>query len=149
MRLFSSKKKNNDETVQHFVDVRVDEMINRAAVESAKRQAYTERTAEVVEDVKSENPIEYLGEIAEEFADFPKYVGRGMQDLEPEIVGNTLTMRFNEVEPGEVDNFIARIVNDGYLKEGNDFVKVVDGVKRIISVESAADKLRIFYKKGE
>lgn len=149
MALFNFKKKNEKETVEYFVDTKVDELIERAAVEGEKRQAFTDRTAEIVEDVKSDNPIEYLGEIAEEFADFPKYVGRGMQDLEPEIVGNTLTMRFNEVEPGEVDDFIAKIVNDGYLKDGNDYVKVVDGVKRIIAVDSAGDKLRIFYKKGE
>ena len=149
MALFNFKKKNEKETVEYFVDAKVDELIERAAVEGEKRQAYSEKTAEVVENVKRENAIEYLGEIAEEFADFPKYVGRGMQDLEPEIVGNTLTMRFNEVEPGEVDDFIAKIVNDGYLKDGNDYVKVVDGVKRIIAVDSAGDKLRIFYKKGE
>lgn len=137
-------KKNS---VEYFINNKVEDLIERASVEGKRRKRIEEKVVDDSVDMNTETGIEYLNSIAAEFSDFPKYVGRGIQDLAPEIDGNSLTMRFSEVEPSEIDDFIAKIVNDGFLKEGDDYVKVAGKEKLIIAISSAADKLRIFYNR--
>lgn len=140
-------KHNSKKTVEYFIDTKVDDLIARSVSEGKRREQFENKVADNYVNPGTEEGLEYLSSIAD-FSDFPKYSGRGIQDAAPSIEPNTLTMWFSDVEKGEVEDFIAKIVNAGFIKDGPDYIKEADGKKLIMSIDYAVDKLRIFYKKA-
>lgn len=147
MGVINNLDTSREKTVDYFIDSKVDDLIEKAAIEGKKRQQLQNKVADECSDINTDEGLEYLTSIAD-FSDFPKYSGRGIQDAAPDIDANTLTMWFSEVENNEVEDFIAKVSNAGFEKQGQDFVKEVDGKKLIMSISSSGDRLRLFYKRG-
>jgi len=138
---------NNKKTVEYFINSKVDDLIERASTEGKRRKQIENKVADDCANPDTAEGLEYLSSIAD-FSEFPKYSGRGVQEAAPSIEPDTLTMWFSEVEKDEVEEFIAKIVNAGFMKNGPDYIKEIDGRKLIMSIDYTADKLRIFYKKA-
>ncbi|MCQ2488689.1 MAG: hypothetical protein MJ143_05395 [Clostridia bacterium] len=147
MGVINNLDTSREKTVDYFIDSKVDDLIEKAVIEGQKRQQLQNKVADECSDINTDEGLEYLTSIAD-FSDFPKYSGRGIQDAAPDIDANTLTMWFSEVEKNEVEDFIAKVSNAGFEKQGQDFVKEVDGKKLIMSISSSGDRLRLFYKRG-
>lgn len=147
MGVINNLDTSREKTVDYFIDSKVDDLIEKAVIEGKKRQQLQNKVADECSDINTDEGLEYLTSIAD-FSDFPKYSGRGIQDAAPDIDANTLTMWFSEVEKNEVEDFIAKVSNAGFEKQGQDFVKEVDGKKLIMSISSSGDRLRLFYKRG-
>lgn len=147
MGVINNLDTSREKTVDYFIDSKVDDLIEKAVTEGQKRQQLQNKVADECSDINTDEGLEYLTSIAD-FSDFPKYSGRGIQDAAPDIDANTLTMWFSEVEKNEVEDFIAKVSNAGFEKQGQDFVKEVDGKKLIMSISSSGDRLRLFYKRG-
>ncbi|MBQ0135162.1 MAG: hypothetical protein KBS43_00280 [Oscillospiraceae bacterium] len=147
MGVINNLDTSREKTVDYFIDSKVDDLIEKAVTEGQKRQQLQNKVADECSDINTDEGLEYLTSIAD-FSDFPKYSGRGIQDAAPDIDANTLTMWFSEVENNEVEDFIAKVSNAGFEKQGQDFVKEVDGKKLIMSISSSGDRLRLFYKRG-
>lgn len=147
MGVINNLDTSREKTVDYFIDSKVDDLIEKAVIEGQKRQQLQNKVADECSDINTDEGLEYLTSIAD-FSDFPKYSGRGIQDAAPDIDANTLTMWFSEVENNEVEDFIAKVSNAGFEKQGQDFVKEVDGKKLIMSISSSGDRLRLFYKRG-
>lgn len=147
MGVINNLDTSREKTVDYFIDSKVDDLIEKAVTEGQKRQQLQNKVADECSDINTDEGLEYLTSIAN-FSDFPKYSGRGIQDAAPDIDANTLTMWFSEVENNEVEDFIAKVSNAGFEKQGQDFVKEVDGKKLIMSISSSGDRLRLFYKRG-
>lgn len=145
MSLLNDFDKNDGKTVDYFIDSKVDDLIERAVIEGKRRQKIANKLADDCSDINTTDGIEYLNSIAN-FSEFPKYCGRGIQDTAPDLSGDSLTMWFSEVDPKDADNFIAQIVNAGFIKQGQDYVKTIDNRRLIMSVSTLGDKLRIYYK---
>lgn len=137
----------DEKTVDYFIDAKVDDLIERAVVEGKRRQKIQNEVANDCADINTNEGLEYLSSISN-FLEFPKYTGRGIQDSAPDIEPDTLTMWFSGVEKEDVENFIAKVSNAGFKKQGQDFVKEVNGKKLIMSISSSGDRLRLFYKRG-
>ncbi len=138
---------NSKKDIEFFINSKVDDLIERASTEGKRRKQIENKVADDCANPETAEGLEYLSSISS-FSEFPRYSGRGVQEAAPSIEPDTLTMWFTEVEKNEVEEFIARIVNAGFMKDGPDYIKEIDGRKLIMSIDYAADKLRIFYKKA-
>ena len=135
-------------TVDYFINSKVDDLIERSVIEGKKRRQIEDKVADDSSDPSTHAGIEYLSQFAD-FTSFPKYTGRGIQDAAPDFAGSSLTMWFSEVVPDEVETFIKQIIDDGFKKDGPDYIKVVNGKKHIMSISTSGDRLRIYYKLGD
>ena len=147
MSVIKDLNKKSNKTVEYFIENKVEDLIDRAVVEGNRRRQIEEKVADACADPTTPEGIEYFNSISD-FSAFPMYNGRGVQDAAPDMDGKTLTMWFTEVESEEVDSFIAQITEAGFVKEGSDYIKNIDGKTYTMSVSTFKDKLRIFYKLG-
>ncbi len=138
----------NQKTVDYFIDTKVDDLIERAVVEGKKRRQIETNVADVCADPKTDDGNEYLNSFGD-FTGFPKYEGRGIQDTAPDFEGDTLTMWYSEVSQADVDDFVARVVNAGFVKKTHDdYVKEDGNKKYTMAISYGSGKLRVFYKIG-
>ena len=147
MGVIKDLNKKTGKTVDYFIDNRVEDLIDRAVVEGNRRRRIEEKVVDDCADPNTTEGQEFFGSIAD-FSAFPMYSGRGLQESAPDMDSKTLTMWFSEVESQEVDEFKAQIEAAGFVFDGADYVKDIDGVKHTMSVSTLNDKLRVFYKIG-
>lgn len=141
----------NESTADYFIRNKVDSMIARSVTEGKKREQIAVEVSDECSDPNTKEGQEFLGSISD-FSAFPKYRGRGVQENAPALDGSliksnqaTLTMWFSKVSSAEVAEFIQAIVDDGFEKYGNDYVKNTEYAVYTMSVSFLGDRLRIFH----
>lgn len=150
--LKSIEKRTEEKTADYFIKQKVDDLIERSVIEGKKRKQLEAKVSDECSDGSTPEGFDYLTSISD-FSAFPKYMGRGFQENAPDISGSvvktghaTLLLWFADVSDDEIETFKASVVNAGFEKIGDDYVKL-DGKQRLsMSISSSAGKLRIFHE---
>ena len=146
MSLIGKLSPKETQTVEDYIDNKVDYMIEKAVVEGKKRRQIENKVADVCSDPSTDMGNDYLNSFSD-FSEFPKYAGRGIQNTAPDFDGNTLTMWFTDVSEDDVKYFIEQVISVGFEHaDRDDYIREIDGEKQTMAISYSSGKLRIFYK---
>lgn len=145
-------KRSEEKTADYFINEKVEDLIERSVSEGKKRKVIEKKVSDECSTTSTTEGIAYLDSISD-FSDFPKYVGRGVQELAPDISGSfkenghsTLLIWYTDVIDEEIKDLKSDIEAAGFKRVGDDYVKHADGKRMSMSVSYSAGKLRIFHE---
>ena len=145
-------KRSEEKTADYFINAKVGDLIERSVVEGRKRRNIENKISNDCLDTSTAEGFAHLNSISD-FIDFPKYKGRGMQELAPDLNGSledtghaTLTLWYSDVLSTEVDTFKTLVESNGFVKSGDDYIKRQNGKKMQMSISFSEGKLRIFHE---
>lgn len=141
------------ESVEKFIDEKVDDMIERSIVEGRKRKVIENKVQVnvVKSDIKNMDLLVNIGD----FDEFPKYKGRGYSEIAPDIQGSleekkmvTMILWYVSVSLDEKNAFEKSIEDAGFKKEEKEYVKTVENrtYSMSISYSEKDEKIRIYHK---
>ncbi len=146
------EKRTEEKTADYFIKQKVDDLIERSVIEGKKRKQMEIKVSNACSDVTTEEGFNYINSLSD-FSAFPKYSGRGIQENAPDISGSlvntghaTLLLWFADVSDEEVETFRASVLDAGFEKVGDDYVKENGKQRLSMSISASAGKLRVFHE---
>lgn len=146
------EKRTEEKTADYFIKQKVDDLIERSVIEGQKRKQIEAKVSDECSNPSTPEGMEYLSSISD-FSAFPKYMGRGFQENAPDISGSlttkghaTLLLWYADVSNEEAETFKATVLESGFEKVGDDYVKKSGNQRLSMSISASAGKLRIFHE---
>ena len=152
MGLFKNIVKEEDKTVDDLIKNKINELLSQTNIDNSNIEdrdfKINQKYNEIVED-----DFRYIGSVSD-FSQFPKYSGRGTQEMKPDINGSleqegliTLKTWYIDVTSEEYNQFIELFISNGFIASGKEFKKYVDNIVYYAMIDySESDKrLRIYH----
>jgi|GEM_PF-3471468 len=140
------------ETVDAFIEKKVEQLLEQSIIENKKRRKIEEKVYKKY-SVDVEEELHYLGAVSD-LSQFPKYSGRGMQEHAPDIQGTisddgftTMTLWYREVSLEEVEEFKELLISNRFLGNKNEYTKETSKLKYYVMIEysESSKRMRLYH----
>jgi hypothetical protein len=131
----------------------VNKLIERSITEGKKRKVIESRVSDNC--IRSEvRKIELMSNLPD-FDEFPKYGGRGVSEMAPDLQGSleelgeiTLVLRYIAVDPDEYADFMTAIEKAGFTLQGKTYFKYSDTktYEMALSYSEKEGRMRVFHR---
>lgn len=152
MGLFKNIVKEEDKTVDDLIKNKINELLCQTNIDNSNYDDIDYKINQKYNQIV-ENDVRYIGSISD-FSQFPKYCGRGTQEMPPDINGSlenegliTLKTWYMDVTEEEFNQFVELFISNGFIANGKEFKKYVDNTIYYAMIDySETDKrLRIYH----